>query len=79
MTGAAGTRTFVEVLGELFLSDSTRVLYGYRLSVLVAPPNAPRVRSLLGQDVLRHLAMTHDPSNGVLTFEVRHADLTLAL
>ena len=51
----------------------------FGIDLLVAGPGAPPVPSILGQDVLRHLAMTHDPSNGVLTFEVRHADVTLGL
>jgi hypothetical protein len=63
---------------RLFLYEAGVAWHGYELEILIAPePAADDLPSILGQDVLHHLAMTHDPTNGVLAFEVRSADLTL--
>jgi hypothetical protein len=79
VVGVSGQLQYAERAVHLVLREPGVVAYGYDLLILIAPEGAPPVPSILGQDILRHLAMTHDPTTSTLTFEVRHADLALAL
>jgi hypothetical protein len=69
-------RFFVEPAILLFIEEE-RKLHAYFLDLEISPPD-PGIEglpSLLGRDVLDRWAMTYDPTNQRLEFEVRSADL----
>ena len=78
--GVGGTQEQFSEEAVLSFFDGTNV-YFYFLEVDIpavtdASLNLP---SLLGQDVLRHWRMVHDPARGALRFTVRGADSTVAV
>jgi hypothetical protein len=69
-------RLFVEPAVFVFTEDGKKI-YAYFLDLEISPPD-PGIEglpSLLGRDVLDCRAMTYDPTNQRLEFEVRSADL----
>ena len=56
-------------------------VYHYDVDIWIATPqDAPAgLPCILGQDILKDLRMTHDPTDDILTFQVRRADRTITL
>lgn len=71
---------FVEEAIIVF-TDPGQNLYAYHIDLLIAPasPDLGRTPSLLGRDILGRWATSHDPTRGILTFEVHSADLVIPL
>ena len=82
ITGATGSsRRFTEPATIAIASADGASVYHYDVDIWIATPqDAPAgLPCILGQDILKDLRMTHDPTDDILTFQVRRADRTIAL
>ena len=82
ITGATGgSRRFTEPATIAIASADGTSVYHYDVDIWIATPqDAPAgLPCILGQDILKDLRMTHDPTDDILTFQVRRADRTIAL
>lgn len=75
-SGVGGSQDFFLQDARLTFDDDG-TLRTYQLEILIADAaTAAPFSSLLGQDILRHWRMVHDPIRGVVRFTVRQADAT---
>ena len=82
ITGATGSsRRFTESATIAIASADGASVYHYDVDIWIATPrDAPAgLPCIFGQDILKDLRMTHDPTDDILTFQVRRADRTIAL
>ena len=82
ITGATGSsRRFTEPATIAIASADGAYIYHYDVDIWIATPqDVPAgLPCILGQDILRDLRMTHDPTDDVLTFQARRADRAIAL
>ncbi len=82
ITGATGSsRRFTEPATIAIASADGASVYHYDVDIWIATPQEALagLPCILGQDILKDLRMTHDPTDDVLTFQVRRADRIIAL
>ena len=82
ITGATGnSRRFTEPATIAIVSAAGASVYHYDVDIWIATSqDAPAgLPCILGQDILKDLRMTHDPTDHILTFHVRRADRTITL
>ena len=82
ITGATGSsRRFTEPATIAIASAVGASVYHYDVDIWIATPqDVPAgLPCILGQDILKDLRMTHDPTDDILTFHVRRADRTITL
>lgn len=82
ITGATGSsRRFTEPATIAIASADGTSVYHYDVDIWIATPqDVPAgLPCILGQDILKDLRMTHDPTDDILTFDVRRADRTITL
>ena len=78
ITGGTGSsRRFTEP-GTIASADDASV-YHYDVDIWVSTPQDVPVGlpCILGQDILKDLRLVHDPTEDILTFQVRRADRTI--
>ena len=82
ITGATGSsRRFTEPATIAIASADGAHVYHYDVDIWIATPqDAPAgLPCILGQDILKDLRMTHDPTADILNFQVHRADRTISL
>ena len=82
ITGATGSsRRFTEPATIAIASADGASVYHYDVEIRIATPqDAPAgLPCIPGQDILKDLRMTHDPTDDVLAFYVHRADRTIAV
>ena len=73
--GIGGTAPGISIpANAMFAEDNgTRWFYRILIDVIQLPPERSDMPSLLGQDILAHWRLVHDPAAGLLQAEVRSA------
>ena len=82
ITGATGSSSrFAEPATIAIASIDGTSVYHFGADIWIATlQDAPAgLPCILGQDILKDMRMTHDPTDGILTFQVCRADRTIAL